>query len=87
MYKIPKGSSTPTPTRPKRQSTQKNESPEQTIFGNRQEQIEATCKRTGLTDILQHVGKAAGIDAAVMRSLKESDALKALSVARYPLAP
>ena len=86
LYKIPKGSSTPTPTRPKRQSTQKNESPEQTIFGNRQEQIEATCKRTGLTDILQHVGKAAGIDAAVMRSLKESDALKALSVARYLVA-
>ena len=61
LYKIPKGNTEPTPTRPKRQSTQQKENPEQAIFGNRQKQIDATCKRTGLTDILQHVGKAAGI--------------------------
>lgn len=86
LYKIPKGNTEPTPTRPKRQSTQQKENTEQAIFGNRQKQIDATCKRTGLTDILQHVGKAAGIDAAVMRSLKETDALMALSVARYLVA-
>ena len=93
LYKIPSGSTVPVPTRAKRKSSQgdashSNEGCDQAqkVFGAQQDAIEANCERTGLTSILQYVGKASGIDAAVMRSLNEADALKALSVARYLVA-
>lgn len=38
---------------------------------------------TGLTDILEWVGKAFGIDDDVRASFSESDAAKMLSIARY----
>ena len=40
-------------------------------------------KHTGLTDILEWVGKASGIDDDVLSSFSEGDATKILSIARY----
>ena len=59
---------------------------DQKTFGKYHETIEATCERTGLTSILQHVGKVSGIDLAVMKAFLESDALKAISIDRYLVA-
>ena len=95
LYKIPFGSDTPVPTRPKKlskkqlekqQAQQSTTKKDTDIFNARQEEIDASCERTGLTSILHHVGKVSGIDKAVTHSMQESDALKALSVARYIVA-
>ena len=95
LYKIPFGSDTPVPTRPKKlskkqlekQQVQQSTTKKNTnIFNARQEEIDATCERTGLTSILHHVGNVSGIDKAVTHSMQESDALKAISVARYIVA-
>ena len=45
--------------------------------------IAATRRHSGLTDILEWVGKASGIDDDVRASFSEGDAAKVLSVARY----
>jgi len=45
--------------------------------------VEATRHHTGLTDILEWVGKVSGIDADVHASFSEGDAAKMLSIARY----
>lgn len=45
--------------------------------------IEATRQHTGLTDILEWVGKVSGIDDDVYASFSEGDAAKMLSIARY----
>ena len=45
--------------------------------------VEATRHHTGLTDILEWVGKVSGIDADVRASFSEGDAAKMLSIARY----
>lgn len=45
--------------------------------------VSAVRQHTGLTDILEWVGKASGIDADVLSSFDEGDAAKILSVARY----
>ena len=44
---------------------------------------DATRRHTGLTDILEWVGKASGIDDDVRASFSEGDAAKILSIARY----
>ena len=44
---------------------------------------DATRQHTGLTDILEWVGKASGIDDDVRASFSEGDAAKMLSIARY----
>jgi hypothetical protein len=44
---------------------------------------DATRRHTGLTDILEWVGKVSGIDADVRASFSEGDAAKMLSIARY----
>ncbi|TYT73996.1 transposase, partial [Desulfobotulus mexicanus] len=44
---------------------------------------DATRQHTGLTDILEWVGKASGIDDDVRASFSEGDAAKILSIARY----
>ncbi len=43
-------------------------------------------RHTGLTDILEWVGKASGIDQDVLSSFSDGDAAKVLSVARYWIA-
>ena len=40
-------------------------------------------RHTGLTDILEWVGKASGIDEDVLSSFSDGDAAKAISIARY----
>ncbi len=45
--------------------------------------INAVRQHTGLTDILEWVGKASGIDEDVLYSFSEGDAAKILSIARY----
>jgi hypothetical protein len=45
--------------------------------------VAATRQHTGLTDILEWVGKVSGIDDDVRASFSEGDASKMLSVARY----
>ncbi len=45
--------------------------------------IDATRLHTGLTDILEWVGKASGIDDDILSSFSEGDAAKLLSIARY----
>lgn len=45
--------------------------------------LAATRHHTGLTDILNWVGRASGIDADVRASFSEGDAKKLLSIARY----
>ncbi|MDD5597832.1 MAG: transposase [Victivallaceae bacterium] len=45
--------------------------------------VSAARRHTGLTDILQWVGKASGIDAGVRSSFSEGDAAKILSIAHY----
>jgi hypothetical protein len=44
---------------------------------------DATRQHTGLTDILEWVGKVSGIDDDVRASFSEGDAAKMLSIARY----
>jgi transposase len=44
---------------------------------------EAIRRHTGLTDILEWVGKSSGIDNDVLSSFSEGDAAKILSIARY----
>lgn len=48
--------------------------------------IDAVRKHTGLTDILEWVGKDSGIDDDVLASFSEGDAAKILSIARYWIA-
>ena len=45
--------------------------------------IDAVRRHTGLTDILEWVGKSSGIDNDVLSSFSEGDAAKILSIARY----
>lgn len=45
--------------------------------------LAATRRHTGLTDILEWVGKASGIDNDVRTAFSEGDAAKILSIARY----
>ncbi|MCK5808524.1 transposase [bacterium] len=68
--KIKSGTDEIVPTRPKK---------------HKGEKVSARAKRqhTGLTDILEWVGKASGIDNDVSASFTEGDAKKILSVARY----
>jgi hypothetical protein len=68
--KIKAGTQELMPTRPKKQRGE---------VGH----VVATRRHTGLTDILEWVGRASGIDHDVISSFGEGDAAKILSVARY----
>lgn len=67
--KIKAGTDEIIPTRPKKS---KQQSP-----------VNATRQHTGLTDILEWVGKSSGIDNDVRTSFSEGDAKKLLSIARF----
>ena len=45
--------------------------------------VDAVRRHTGLTDILEWVGKSSGIDNDILSSFSEGDAAKILSIARY----
>lgn len=68
--KIKSGTQEIIPTRPKKRKSEKT-------F------LVAARQHTGLTDILEWVGKASGIDNDVHSSFNEGDARKILSIARY----
>jgi transposase len=68
--KITSGAQEIVPTRPKRRKGEGN-------FVN------ATRRHTGLTDILEWVGKASGIDEDLLSSFDEGAAAKIFSIARY----
>ena len=68
--KIKAGTQKIVPTRPKKRKGERGV-------------IEATRQHTGLTDILEWVGRVSGIDEDVGVSFSEGDAAKILSIARY----
>lgn len=71
--KIKAGTEVMIPTRPKKRNGEKH------IVG-------AARQHTGLTDILEWVGRASGIDHDVRSSFNEGDADKIISIARYWIA-
>lgn len=78
INKIPKGSDKPVPTRAKRSKdkiTEASETP----------QLSATRKRTGMMDVVEHIGKTSGIDEAIYSITDEGTAKKIISLARYLL--
>ena len=68
--KIKSGTQEIVPTRPKKRKGEGNA-------------VGAVRQHTGLTDILEWVGKTSGIDEDVLFSFSEGDAAKILSIARY----
>lgn len=79
--KIPKGQETMVATRPKRSSREKASNPTVSPYA-----VSATRKKVGMMDIIDHIGKTSGIDAAVYDNTDSGTAQKILSLARYLLA-
>lgn len=78
IAKIPKGSETPVPTRPKR--GKKKDSDQKTTF------VSAKRMHVGMMDIIDHIGRISGIDDAIYASTDLGTAQKIISLARYLLA-
>jgi transposase len=78
LAKIPKGSDTEVPTRPKRQHFENV--PENSAI------ISATRKHIGMMQIIDHIGATSGIDDGIYSSTDIGTAQKILSLARYLLA-
>ena len=79
--KIPKGETSVVPTRPKRRSGEKvsnSNVPDPPVNASR--------RKVGMMDIIDHLGKASGIDDAIYASTDQGTAKKILSLARYLLA-
>lgn len=79
--KIPKGETSVVPTRPKRSSREKV-----SVSNISLPPIKASRKKVGMMDIIDHLGKASGIDDAVYAATDRGTAQKILSLARYLLA-
>ena len=75
--KIPKGTNEMVPTRPKRTKEEK-EADDQMIIASR--------NRVGMMQIIDHIGKASGIDKGVYDGVDLGTAQKILSIARFLLA-
>lgn len=78
LSKIPKGSETPVPTRPKKPDFGKE-------LDNSTE-ITASRDRIGMMELIDHIGAASGIDDGIYGSTDLGAAQKILSIARYLLA-
>jgi hypothetical protein len=78
LHKIPKDTTTPVPTRPKRSSFDK--------ISESDDKIIATRKRIGMMDILAHIGTASGVDEGMYDNADIGTAQKIISIARYLLA-
>jgi len=76
--KIPKGSESPVPTRPKVPNGEKGKVKSGIIAASR--------KRIGMTTILNHIGEVSGIDNALYASTDIGTAQKIISLARYWVA-
>lgn len=79
--KIPKGEETIVPTRPKRGKDEKVSN-----SATFHPPVTASRKKIGMMDIIDHIGKASGIDAAIYESTDLGTGQKILSLARYLLA-
>ena len=79
--KIPKGETDVVSTRPKRQSGDKV-----SISTAPVSPVKASRRKVGMMDIIDHIGKASGIDDAIYSSTDQGSAQKILSLARYLLA-
>ena len=78
LSKIPKGTETPVPTRPKRSCFDKeSESPEK---------ITAAREHVGMMELIAHIGTVSGIDEGIYSNTGLGTAQKILSIARYLLA-
>jgi len=75
--KIPKGTDEMVPTRPKRTKEEK-EADDRMIIASR--------NRVGMMQIIDHIGKASGIDEGIYRGTDLGTAQKILSIARFFLA-
>ena len=78
--KIPKGKDAIVPTRPKRGCREKV-SNSQPPAAN----VSAMRKKVGMMDIIDHIGNASGIDAAIYGATDRGTAQKIISLARYLL--
>lgn len=79
--KIPKGKTSVVPTRPKRQAGEKA-----SISNVPDPPVKASRRKIGMMDIIDHIGKASGIDDAIFSAADQGTAQKILSLARYLLA-
>jgi hypothetical protein len=78
LSKIPKGSKTPVPTRPKKSHI--DESSESS------RKITAIRDHVGMMDLIDHIGVASGIDGGIYDNTDTGTAQKIISIARYLLA-
>jgi transposase len=78
LSKIPKGSETPIPTRPKRPYFDKGSEIPRKITASRE--------HTGMMELIDHIGTASRIDGGIYGSTDLGTAQKILSIARYLLA-
>ena len=79
--KIPKGETSVVPTRPKRSSRGKV-----SVSNVPDPPVAASRRKVGMMDIIDHIGKASGIDGAIYAAADPGTAQKLLSLARYLLA-
>ena len=89
VAKIPKDTKIPVPTRPKRSNLNKNREIITDSNGNSEtdsDSIIASRMRVGMMKIIDHLGKASGIDQAIYSNTDMGTAQKIISLARYLLA-
>ena len=79
--KIPKGMEEVVSTRPKRRSGEKV-----SVLPVTEPPLKAARIKVGMMDIIDHIGKASGIDEAIFDAADQGTARKILSLARYLLA-
>ncbi len=79
--KIPKGETSVVSTRPKRRSGEKV-----SVSDAPDPPVKAIRRKVGMMDIIDHIGKASGIDDAIYAATDQGTAQKILSLARYLLA-
>ena len=79
--KIPKDGTSIVPTRPKRAKDEKASDSVMPVPA-----ITASRKKVGMMDIIDHIGSASGIDAAIYNNTDIGTAQKLLSLARYMVA-
>jgi transposase len=87
VAKIPKGSETPVPTRPKKPKSKTNGNFMPAGDGRAADpsRLTASRMRTGMMDIIGHIGKMSGIDDAIHANTDPGTAQKIISIARYLL--
>ena len=82
LSKIPKGTETSVPTRPKRSKPSSGPLKDDIFPANK---IIASRNRIGMMSIIDHIGKISGIDDALYESTDVGTAQKIISIARYLL--